>query len=429
MRIDVEFRAVRPSTVSRARVALLARAQLWLLALPLLCSVAHAQPVNPDFQRGMDALQAGDNQHAAEALDAAYRADHSSLALLNLGIAYTNLGLLNHALDALEGYVRQADPTVDAQNIAAVRAEIDRLRNSNAVIELHATPAEVQVELDGQPVIPRAQELVVAPGNRRFVVSAPGYQPYDQTMAVPVGRFALDVVLQPVPAIAPMVAPVPVAAAAPSAAAPPPSAAAAQTASPPPPPPKDEDKAPCLLGETCLGPLLELGIPNVLGGGAHLRIGRYLGAGIDYQVIPMLHLGSVSAGTSLLTVEGRIYPFGGAFFLAGGFGYQHVLARASKEGATIEASVGIPTFKAGLGFMGHDGFVAGIDLGLMFPLAGTDVSLRMTAMPASTTGTAQAQIDNTVSQLQSDARKGVHNVVRALPFLFQVNLLRIGYLF
>jgi hypothetical protein len=212
-------------------------------------------------------------------------------------------------------------------------------------------------------------------------------------------------------------------AAAPAEAAPAEAAPEAQPAAPP--PAEDEDKVECLFGDLCFGPVLSAGVFNVMGLGVHARYGELWGFGLDYQFFSM-DFGDAGAGLSLLTIDGRFYPFSGAFFLSGGFAYQSVSFDATATDSTtnadikVEGSIGVPMFKLGLGFMGHDGFVMGIDLALGIPLGGTDVDFETTAPGADLTAVADAK------QSINDA---ADTAVSLLPVLFQLNLLRIGYLF
>jgi hypothetical protein len=308
-----------------------------------------------------------------------------------------------------------------------LKNEIERLRSTSAVITPKLTPANALIQLDGAPIAARNGELVVGPGTHRFYVSADGYQPYDQTMPVQAGKFTLEVTLQPTAAgAAPIVAPVAPAAAAAAAPAPaaPPSAAAA--AAPPPPPaesaPPGEDE--CSLGSVCMGPTFDLGVPNLLGGGFHLRIGKYFGASVDFQVLPSITIKPATVHASLFSIDGRIYPFGGALFLAFGFGYQSLYGRVDDNNVAAEATIGLPAFLAGIGFMGHDGFVMGIDLDLLVPLGSKKISVRELSDPT-TAGLLQSQVD----KVKADARKGVDKVLNALPLFVEFNLIRVGYLF
>jgi hypothetical protein len=330
-----------------------------LAVIALACvREAHAQSDVEAFDRGLAALRAGQNQQAVDAFEAAYRLAPRPLTLVNLGIAYTQLGRVEDALAALDAYLRYADPERDAKNLAAVRAEVERLR--------------------------------AQPGPHRPEAGAPAPTTATLPPATPT-----DATLTP---------------------------SAVGSAAPAPRTPGTD--APCALGETCLGPVLALGLPNVLGGGLQVRAGHYFGAGLGFQVlptIPIFDLGSVSG--TLFTVEGRVYPLGGAFFLAGGFAYQSIKATVERPALSAEAHVHVPALFAGIGFMGHDGAVLGIDLGLLVPLASTTVAVR--AMAQSPAGTDPSL----VAQAERDAKNSVKGVVDWLPVLLQLNAVRFGYLF
>lgn len=189
---------------------------------------------------------------------------------------------------------------------------------------------------------------------------------------------------------------------------------------------EDPSDSECALGELCLGPVFTLGAINPLGLGVHARYGENFGFGIDWQFIPSLTFGSASAGWGMVAGEGRWYPFGGAFFLSGGLSYQYFNASASAGSGTsridVSGSVGIPSFKLGLGLMGHDGFVMGIDLGFQIPLGGTDVDFDA----ATGAGVSNAEM---VAKMQSDIADAADAGIGLIPVIPQLNLLRIGYLF
>lgn len=189
---------------------------------------------------------------------------------------------------------------------------------------------------------------------------------------------------------------------------------------------EDPSAEQCALGELCLGPVFTLGAINPLGLGVHARYGENLGFGLDWQFIPSLTFGSASAGWGMVAGEGRWYPFGGAFFLSGGLSYQYFSASASSGSGTsridVSGSVGIPSFKLGLGLMGHDGFVMGIDLGFQIPLGGTDVDFDA----ATGGGISNAEM---VAKMQADISDAADAGIGLIPVIPQLNLLRIGYLF
>ncbi len=384
-----------------------------------VCEALHAQSAaDAELARGVSALRAGHNQDAVDALEAAYRLDPKPPILLDLGIAYTNLGQVHDALDALDAYVRYADKARDAQNIALVSAEITRLRAQSALIRLQPSPADAQLAIDGHALRARSGEIVVLAGSHRVDVTASGYAPYAQVVQLPPGKLTLEVALQKLgsrPSTLP-----------PSAAAPAPSEPVQPktrpTAAAEPPP---SSPSTCLLGELCLGPTLDLGLPNVIGGGLQLRFGKYFGAGFDVQVLPSITLRAATARASLFTIDGRIYPFGGSFFLAGGFAFQAINGSVDNGQIAAQAHVGLPSFFAGIGFMGHDGLVLGVDLGVLVPLSGKTVSTTFTTDPAALQGVPPATVD----RVKRDAEHGVKKILDLLPVFAQLNLVRIGYLF
>jgi hypothetical protein len=182
----------------------------------------------------------------------------------------------------------------------------------------------------------------------------------------------------------------------------------------------------CLLAGFCLGPVLTAGIFDVFGVGVHGRT-DYWGVGFDYQFVRFTTHG-IPVRLSLLTVEGRLYPFGGAFFLAGGLAWQsgsfrgHVTYPGDNQVPPIETdisgSVNVPVFKLGAGFMGRDGFVMGIDVSLGLQLGRTRVSF------SSELPRVQQVID-----VENSIRNRADTWIRGLPFLLQVNVLRFGFLF
>ena len=194
-----------------------------------------------------------------------------------------------------------------------------------------------------------------------------------------------------------------------------------------PPPPAAEKSGPhCLLGALCLGPVLTAGAIDVFGVGVQART-DFWGIGFDYQFVNFTARG-VPVRLSLLTVEGRIYPFGGAFFVAGGLAWQagsfrsHLTYPGNGQIPPIETdisgSVNVPVFKIGTGFMGRNGFVMGIDLSLGLRLAGTRVSF-----------TSDLPRIQEVIDAEDKIRNRANTWIRGLPFLFQVNLLRFAFLF
>lgn len=268
------------------------------------------------------------------------------------------------------------------------------------------------------PSSPRAPDPTPAP--------APTAVPAAPAPAAPDAPPAADAAPAPAPALVPAPEAVPLA---PAVEPPPPALPPART--PPSPRAHEPTSGSCLLGDFCLGPVLTLGAINPLGIGAQVR-NKYLGAGIDYQFIPSLTISNTSARWSLFSVDARVFPFGGSFFLGLGFGYQSFSAARTESteygDVNVKGELGIPMLKLGIGFIGSSGFVMGIDLGLGFPLGGTNVDFQVKSDAAS-----EFQDEPTYQNTLADVRRSVNDAadaaVKVLPFIPQLNLFRIGYLF
>ena len=190
---------------------------------------------------------------------------------------------------------------------------------------------------------------------------------------------------------------------------------------------EDDEPARCALGDLCIGPVLRLGAINPLGIGVHARYGEYFGFGFDYQFLPTLTFSNASASWSLITVEARVIRSAASFFLGGGFGYQTLNASASMSdplggSVTAEGSVGVPALKLGLGFMGRNGFVFGIDLGFNDPARQHRRRVRQPSASNASAGDAWRTF-------ASSSRDAANAGVNLAPFIPQLNLLRFGYLF
>jgi hypothetical protein len=189
---------------------------------------------------------------------------------------------------------------------------------------------------------------------------------------------------------------------------------------------QEPEKRRCAAGDFCFGPVLTGGVLNVFGIGLQARM-DYWGFAFDYQFIGLGYK-EVDGNLSLITIEGRAYPFGNVFFVSAGFAWQnvalHSIVHATVQGIAIDidarGSVNIPVFKLGLGFGGRDGVVFGIDLGIGFRLSSANVKLE--------TNLTQLQIPEVV-KAEAEFRQAANKWVEWLPFTLQLNLLRLSYLF
>jgi len=259
-----------------------------------------------------------------------------------------------------------------------------------------------------------------------------GDAPPVATPADPYGGPAIAPTPEPAPAPAPQpyAQPMPAPAPAPQLYAQP--APAPQPVPPPdfdPPATDASDADECVLGTFCFGPVLTLGVFNPLGIGVHGRIAKHFGFAIDYQFLPTVGVEDASVGMAMFTITGRWHVGGSPFFLGAGFSYQALWAEGTfqevlgDETAKLEASVDIPQFMFGLGVLGGDGFVMGIDLALGVPLGDTDVVFA--GERPSGNQQLEAMYDSSKDTIESVAE----TLLELLPMTFQLNLFRIGYIF
>jgi hypothetical protein len=192
----------------------------------------------------------------------------------------------------------------------------------------------------------------------------------------------------------------------------------------------EEPREKCVLDKVCFGPVLTLGAVNPIGIGVHGRINEHFGFVLDYQFMPSISLSNVDAGFSLFTLAGRWHVARSAFFLTLGFSYQSFYAEGEVSDQNgdmvgIDASVGLPQLAFGLGVLGGKGFVIGIDLAFGVPLGGVDVTFDSQMPNASRNPDLAAAYE----EQRKDIESVVEDTLELLPMTFQLNLLRIGYLF
>lgn len=178
--------------------------------------------------------------------------------------------------------------------------------------------------------------------------------------------------------------------------APPPSA---RPSNAPPPPPAakkedDEDDTNGLFGPFRIGPVIGVGVPNLVSFGATAKLTRFLGFGVNVGVIPKVQLslyGDATLSYQEYDAYGRLYPFGGSFFLGAGVGYATMkgsyvndLVAPAQAGPlagtpitiTTDGSVRSLVLTPQLGFFKTwgSGISLGIDFGAQVPIAPSTVT-------------------------------------------------------
>lgn len=186
------------------------------------------------------------------------------------------------------------------------------------------------------------------------------------------------------------------------------------TSLPPEPEPQKKDSSDGLFGPIRIGFLVGVGLPNLLNIGGTAKITRFLGGGINVGIIPTARLsyyGEATLSYQEYDVYGRIYPFGGGFFLGAGAGYEQVrgtlrgnvdLAKYTSGQLPIPpgllpAGYQLPTsidyeargsvrtmvLTPQLGYLHTfgSGFSMGIDIGAQIPIAPSAVKFESTVSP------------------------------------------------
>jgi hypothetical protein len=133
------------------------------------------------------------------------------------------------------------------------------------------------------------------------------------------------------------------------------------------------------------------GLPSLLSVGGTIKLTRFIGAGATFGLIPSVRLsyyGEAVLAYQHYDIYGRLYPFGGSFFLGAGAGYVTVrgsLDQTIDTSSYAQQSPGFPnevTYESQgsvktlvltptLGFLHtfDSGFSLGLDFGVVLPIA------------------------------------------------------------
>ncbi len=240
----------------------------------------------------------------------------------------------------------------------------------------------------------------------------------------------------------------PPAGSAPSPAAPPPDGSRTSTTTLPPsaePEQEDEKKKDRggLLGPFRLGPVVGVGLPNLLSFGGQLKVTRFFAAGVNVGLIPTVHLafyGEATLEYQEYDAYGRLHPFGGALFLGAGVGYERVTGTLAKDldvSAYQALAPGLPpqlalrsegsvqtlvvTPQLGIFHTFKPGFSIGLDVGAQIPIAPSDVKFATEVPPS----VPQEVVDALVTPNDEKVRSTLDRVGQSPLPTFNV---RIGWL-
>lgn len=382
-----------------------------------------AGPTTP-FERGLAALKLDEHARAIEEFTLALKTSTRPEVWFNLGLAHSKLHHTQQTAHAYRNYLHRADPVHDAAGLPTVAAELDRLRRTSTVLVLAVTPVPSQVLVDGLAVTVDDNSLWLTPGIHSLALAAPGHHTHEQTVELPAGRFQFALQLRTTPA---EVHGAPLPRETQASTAPPPRSRPGEPNSPAlAPQPKSSHGANslCLLGDTCIGLVATGGLPNAAGVGISLRMGDYLGIGLDTQILPKIKVDSAEVSAKLFTASIHLHPLKNALFASLGLGLQQVEASLDHPAASVQADWNIPVLSLGFGLISRSGFTLGTDLAIFVELQNSDLKLETVDLGPDLVLEPALQ-----ERLESEANAAVDSVRSVLPVMFQLNVLRVGYQF
>lgn len=133
------------------------------------------------------------------------------------------------------------------------------------------------------------------------------------------------------------------------------------------------------------------GLPNVLNFGGTAKFFDYIGFGLNMGMIPDIkvsYYGEATLKYREYDAYGRLYPFGGAFFIGAGVGYHSAegtfkktlttpLPQLPEATVTTRGSVRAMILTPQLGWFAvfGSGFALGFDIGAQMPIAPSEIEL------------------------------------------------------
>ena len=192
-----------------------------------------------------------------------------------------------------------------------------------------------------------------------------------------------------------------------------------------------KDDSDGVLGPFRIGPVIGVGLPNLFHFGGTIKVTKYFGAGLNIGLIPEIKLslyGEAQLSYREYDVYGRVYPFGGGFFLGAGLGYATVrgtikdtvnsaaLARENPglgipDAIAYEANGRVRTLilapQLGYFFTWQSGFSLGFLLGAQIPIAPSEIEFETTIE-----GLPEVAIERYVAPLDEQVKDTLETVGR-----------------
>jgi hypothetical protein len=198
-----------------------------------------------------------------------------------------------------------------------------------------------------------------------------------------------------------------------------------------------------IFGPFRIGGLVGVGLPSVLSFGGAIKLTRYFGAGLNIGLIPTIRIslyGEAELAYQEYDIYGRIFPFGGMFFVGAGVGYATIkgslrnsydvrayqnLAPDLPDELFVESEASVRTLvltpQIGLQHTFGSGFTVGIDAGAQVPLAPSEIEFDTKLPP----GIPKPVIDQYVEPNNEKVRDTLDTIGRAIVPTLN---LRVGWL-
>jgi len=195
-----------------------------------------------------------------------------------------------------------------------------------------------------------------------------------------------------------------------------------------------------------IGPVAGTGVPSVISFGGTMKVTRFLGAGINVGLIPKVKLsyyGDATLSYQHYDIYGRLYPFGGGFFLSGGAGYATVdgTLTSSQTQAFMGQSGTISyngkgtvrtlmlTALIGYFYTTSIGFSIGVDAGAQIPIAPSKIDFNSSRSVSASNPLIKTEIDKLAEPYQTKADQSIRDTLEKIgrSTIPTVNL-RIGWI-